>query len=90
MIGKKQVSVSIVPVHLRDSEDEVGRARVVSNLRHKPTAIILGPGEGAIIGTFLHNADLTSIGVQGPPPTSSAEEELNISETFEGDKDGQD
>lgn len=69
MHGKKKVSMKIVPVHLKEGA-EVGEARVVSNEGHRPITIVLGPDEGAIIGKFLHHADLTGIGINGPASSS--------------------
>lgn len=74
MMGKKQVPGIVVPVHLKD-DTEVGEARVVSNNRGRPITIVLGPDEGAIIGKFLHNADLTGIGIAGPSTSSSEPDE---------------
>jgi hypothetical protein len=77
MHGKKQVSVKIVPVYLKEGPG-VGEARVVSNEGHKPTTIVLGPDEGAIIGKFLHHADLTGIGITAPASsTEDLEKEGN-------------
>ncbi len=73
MIGKKQVTVHTVPVHLKDNT-VVTQARIVSNEGKRAVTIVLGPDEGAIIGTFLHHADLTAIGIQPPVESSSAEE----------------